>query len=661
MASDGFDEEEQVRTSQRLPTEGVRIIGAQEAGQAVGRAADGPRWADEDDAANGSSSAYGATSGPDEIDELDVEDLAGSAARRGYDGMIDTDYGQVDFSDDEPIDFGDPNPAVGGTGGDATRVHQTVDAEPVNPEHAFELPHYSDPPTGQVPQVVLGEDSDARWADLADQPRWRDTEHHFDEQGGFAELVSEEERVALTGEHRAIPIGFDDEELGHPDTTDFVEDPEAELDDDYLDDDYLDDEYLEDGAGRTTATAVGAGAGESDPAADARSQRPLVRIGVPDDPTPTPAAAPFDGDLDDFGAGDLGDDDLDDGQFVTDGRSTDGRGDDDFAAAPARPVRRRPSEADPSAQRQRQQRPAGSRQGAQRRVARGADSGDGERNLPLAVGVGVALVVIGVLCFSAGALPTTILITVVLALCAKEFFESVNEAGIRASGIVGVVAVAGLALAPLWQRTYAYPIIAALTVIVGFAWYTFAQPGKHMVRNLGTTLLGVAYIGGLGSFATLLLGQARLVETDKTTNQGIGVIIAAVMVTVSYDVGAYFIGKSFGRTPLSATSPNKTQEGLFGGVAVAVVLPFLVLWLSEWDPVGVDAKTAIGFTLICALMAPVGDMCESALKRDLGVKDMGSLLPGHGGVLDRFDALLFVLPTAYFMARLLELGTPPLF
>ena len=74
-----------------------------------------------------------------------------------------------------------------------------------------------------------------------------------------------------------------------------------------------------------------------------------------------------------------------------------------------------------------------------------------------------------------------------------------------------------------------------------------------------------------------------------------------------------------------------------------------------------DPKTAIAFCLICALMAPVGDLSESAIKRDLGVKDMGSLLPGHGGVLDRFDAMLFVLPTAYFMAHLLSLGKPAFF
>lgn len=547
MPNESFDDEEQqIRRAQRMPTEGVRIIGAQEAGELVGRQSDGPRWADD------------RASAPDDLDEADLAEVAEDT---GYDGMLDTEYGDVDFDNDDPIDFDEP-----------TRVQSAVEAD-----HAFELPHYSDPPTGQVPRVVIGEGSDARWADLADQPRWRDTEHAFDEQGGFADLVPEEERAELTGEHRAIAADFE----------------------------------FEDGP----VEAV-------EPVA-AEPERRRIRIGLPEDqggpPEPRPAV-PFDGALDD-------DDYFDDG-----------------IAAEPRPRRERAT--------------------AERRAprtARGADAGNGQRNLPLAVGVGVGLVAVGLACFAAGAIPTTILITVVLVLCAQEFYSSLESAGFHAAGLIGIVAVAGLGLAPLWETTNAYPIIGGLTVLTSLAWFTFVQPGGNTVKNLGATLLGVAYIGGLGSFATLLLGQGRLVETDRTTNQGIGVIIAAVLVTVCYDVGAYFIGKSAGRTPLSATSPNKTQEGLFGGVAVAVIAPTLILWLSNLDPVGVDMKTAIGFSLICALMAPVGDLCESAIKRDLGVKDMGTLLPGHGGVLDRFDGLLFVLPTAYFMAKLLQIGEPAIF
>jgi len=132
------------------------------------------------------------------------------------------------------------------------------------------------------------------------------------------------------------------------------------------------------------------------------------------------------------------------------------------------------------------------------------------------------------------------------------------------------------------------------------------------------------------------------------------VLIAAVIAAVSHDVGAYFVGKYLGRTPLSAASPNKTQEGLIGGVLTSLVVTFVVVGLFGISPVGDQISQAFIFALLCALIAPLGDLCESFIKRDLGIKDMGSVLPGHGGVLDRFDALLFVLPVAYFVTVLFD-------
>ena len=181
--------------------------------------------------------------------------------------------------------------------------------------------------------------------------------------------------------------------------------------------------------------------------------------------------------------------------------------------------------------------------------------------------------------------------------------------------------------------------------------------GERSVANLGLTLLGVLWIGFLGSFATLFLGLGRVLEDASpkiTTNPGIGVLIAAVIAAVSHDVGAYFTGKYLGRTPLSAASPNKTQEGLVGGVLSSLVVTFVAVGLIGISPVGDKIAQAFIFALLCALVAPLGDLCESFIKRDLGIKDMGSVLPGHGGVLDRFDALLFVLPVAYFVTVLFD-------
>lgn len=275
----------------------------------------------------------------------------------------------------------------------------------------------------------------------------------------------------------------------------------------------------------------------------------------------------------------------------------------------------------------------------------------------MAVAVGVGLLALGGVCFWAGAVTTTLLVTFVLCLCAAELFTSLAQSGYRPATLLGMAAVAGLGIAPLYEGYFAYPVIIGLLTIIGLAWYLFVQPGEGAMMNLGVTILSVLWIGGLGSFASLTLGVARDFETAKTSNLGIGVVVAAVLVTVSYDVGAYFIGRSLGRTPLSAASPNKTQEGLLGGIAAAIFIPFLILFLGKWHPVYGDAKTIIAFCLICGVMAPLGDLCESAIKRDLGVKDMGNLLPGHGGVLDRFDGMLFVLPTAFFMAHLLSLGS----
>jgi phosphatidate cytidylyltransferase len=134
----------------------------------------------------------------------------------------------------------------------------------------------------------------------------------------------------------------------------------------------------------------------------------------------------------------------------------------------------------------------------------------------------------------------------------------------------------------------------------------------------------------------------------------VALLLGPIIATVAYDVGAYAVGSQFGRRPLAPSiSPNKTVEGLIGGALGSVAITTLVVGIvPRIHPWNIGRAFWLG--VVVAIAAPLGDLCESMVKRDLGVKDMGALLPGHGGVLDRIDALLFALPAAYYLLRVLH-------
>ena len=211
-----------------------------------------------------------------------------------------------------------------------------------------------------------------------------------------------------------------------------------------------------------------------------------------------------------------------------------------------------------------------------------------------------------------------------------------------------------LSLSVYWRFEAAVPLVLFLTVVFSMLWFLTGVDTEAPVLNIGVTLLGVMYVGFLGSFAGLMLTDA---------SNGIGLLLSAVLVTVAYDIGGLVVGTAMGRSPLSAASPNKTIEGTIGGMVAAGLMAVVVIGLvfniaPFGDDPGGSLLDVIVLGLAGAIAAPLGDLCESLLKRDLGIKDMGTILPGHGGLLDRFDALLFVLPATYFAARLLDLYIP---
>lgn len=267
-----------------------------------------------------------------------------------------------------------------------------------------------------------------------------------------------------------------------------------------------------------------------------------------------------------------------------------------------------------------------------------------ERNMPLAIATGVGLAVAALVCFVIGPWAAAALATVLLTLAAIEFGVAVQASGYKPATLLMIVGVASASLAGYYKGDVAIGVVVFLFVVFGALWYLTDVGTESPLLNLGVSLLGLVWIGVLGSFATIMLAAP----------DGIGWLLVAIVATVAYDIGGLLVGRAIGHQALSPASPNKTVEGLIGGILSAVVAVIAVVGIGSIAPVGSDPGSfwdAAIVGLIAAIAAPIGDLFESLLKRDLGIKDMGSILPGHGGILDRFDAMLFVLPATYYVAR----------
>jgi phosphatidate cytidylyltransferase len=158
------------------------------------------------------------------------------------------------------------------------------------------------------------------------------------------------------------------------------------------------------------------------------------------------------------------------------------------------------------------------------------------------------------------------------------------------------------------------------------------------VVNIAMTIFPLVYIPFLAGFVMLTLAASTTL------------MISVLGLAVGYDIAAFAIGSWFGERPLAPTiSPSKTWEGLVG--ATLVILLVSIVFLASVDPISTLMRAA-GLAVVVSVFAPLGDLAESMMKRDLGLKDMGSILPGHGGVLDRIDSILFAAPAAWYFFRI---------
>jgi phosphatidate cytidylyltransferase len=270
----------------------------------------------------------------------------------------------------------------------------------------------------------------------------------------------------------------------------------------------------------------------------------------------------------------------------------------------------------------------------------GYDDG-GDADVGTRVITGAIMAAIALAAFAAGRPVAAFLVSVIIAICAFELLEAFRKAGYHPATIMALLACAAIVPIAYNKGEAAFPLVTVLVVAFTMFWYLFEVVRQRPTVNVGLTLLVWCYIGFLGGFAGLMLAY---------NPGGTGLLGGVVVCAIGSDVVGYFAGRSFGHTALMPRiSPHKTVEGLIAGAVAAIILgAFIGGVLHPWAIKGVGGGLALG--LVVAITAPLGDLVESMIKRDLGVKDIGGFLPGHGGFLDRFDAMLFALPASYYLA-----------
>jgi phosphatidate cytidylyltransferase len=265
-----------------------------------------------------------------------------------------------------------------------------------------------------------------------------------------------------------------------------------------------------------------------------------------------------------------------------------------------------------------------------------------------AVLIGVGLGALFLLFAALGPKYLLVLAAVVVVFLNVELFAVLRQAGYKPATLLGLVATLALMFGVYWKGERAIPLIVVLVTVFTFLWYLAGVVRARPTVNIAATLMAFLWAGLLGSYAGLLLRPSTLPGHGR---DGVAFLVAAVLLTVVNDVIAYVAGQAFGRTALApSVSPHKTWEG-FGVAFIATALCGAGI-VGQIHPFTVKRGLALG--LVIAVVAPLGDLSESMVKRDIGLKDMGNALPGHGGLADRFDGLLFALPATYYLLQAIK-------
>ena len=272
-----------------------------------------------------------------------------------------------------------------------------------------------------------------------------------------------------------------------------------------------------------------------------------------------------------------------------------------------------------------------------------------------------------------GGAPLAALLAIVSAIGAWEFYRIARASGAHPLSDTGIVLAGLLPLAvhASYLGLFTVPPVlwaVVLLVIAGATIWLRGVSGKPLLAT-SSTMFGVAYTAGMLSFGYALRYHDTVMGYDVVGARQLGIaalrvtpggvlLILPMVVTWASDIGAYFTGRAIGgRKLIPSVSPGKTVSGAVGGLLASVLVAYVYARhvLAPVAHLGFTPWGALLFGAIISVAAQTGDLFESLIKREAGVKDSSRIIPGHGGVLDRFDSLIFVLPVAYLLVGWLTL------
>ncbi|MGH2751743.1 MAG: phosphatidate cytidylyltransferase [Actinomycetota bacterium] len=264
------------------------------------------------------------------------------------------------------------------------------------------------------------------------------------------------------------------------------------------------------------------------------------------------------------------------------------------------------------------------------------------RSLRAAVATSLTLLVIVIICALIGPVAFFVFIVVLCTAALYELFTGLKSEGRRPFVPFALLAAAAMMTVAFFESFRLLGVVVAVTVFGGFLAALRPGRGATPMTDTAWTVLSVLWIGGgaAGAIAIMVL------------EDGIFLLVGFVLSVAADDIAAYFVGTRLGKHKMAPSiSPAKSWEGFAAGIAGALFGVFAFFVFVH----GIAVIHGVGLGLLIGLLAPVGDLIESMAKREIGIKDSGTLLPGHGGVLDRLDAIVFCAPFVFLYLRAIGL------